>query len=99
MSAPETGAPPSAITVPTIAAEVTPCAAAWLTMPVASASATEAALALPDHAFIPTHLSEEENVEARRNLPPPCDRSSSRVLSLIHISEPTRLLSISYAVF
>ena len=28
-----------------------------------------------------------------------CDALAGRTLSLIHISEPTRLLSISYAVF
>src|SRR5678816_4122599 len=41
-----------------------------------------------------THHVVEEHVE----MFPKCRRSATR-LSLIHISEPTRLLSISYAVF
>src|SRR5678816_4688411 len=41
---------------------------------------------------VPVGLTEDENVEIRRVGEP-------TTLSLIHISEPTRLLSISYAVF
>ena len=47
---------------------------------------------------VKTRLSEDEYADFTARLAP-YGISQSEFLSLIHISEPTRLLSISYAVF
>ena len=46
-----------------------------------------------EHVFKDTQVASEADIKRQT------DRQTDKYLSLIHISEPTRLLQISYAVF